>query len=554
MALGIVAAASPVPAHHGAQAPPPGPVAAQSGAVETIFTIFARGTQVGVERVAVSQTGEGWTIASSSRLEAPLNLTLRRAEARYDAAWRPRSLTMDGAFRETPIELRTTFSGTAASSQFLQDGQRREKTDTVAADTVILPNNFYGTYAVLARRLAAIQPGGEVRAYVAPQAEIAIRLDRVGTERLQTAGRSFVARRFFITFQNPATPLAGEVWAEEDGRLVRITIPAAEVDVVRADVASVAARRQLVHREGDEDVRVPTAGFTLAGTLSRPPATQAVPAGGRLPAIVLIAGSGPMDRDEVAFGIPIFGQLASALADAGFLVVRYDKRGVGQSGGRVESATLADYAVDARAVVQFLAKRKDVDPERIAMVGHSEGAWVGMLAASADKRVARLVAIAGAGTTGAQLVLEQQRHLLERMSLSDAERRERIEMQARIVAAVQGKGPWDGIPAEYRKQADTPWYASLLAFDPVRVMPRVRQPVLIVQAALDTQVPPHHGKVLEQIAASRKKDPGHALVTLEGLNHLLVPAMTGEVDEYGALGDRSVSPEVAKTIAAWLQK
>jgi len=554
MALGFAAAAPPALARHASQAAPPGPAAARNGAVETTYTIFARGTRVGVERVTVSQTGDGWTIASSSRLEAPLNLTLRRAEARYDREWRPRSLTMDGAFRETPIELRTTFSGTTAASQFLQDGQRREKTDTVTADTVILPNNFYGTYAVLARRLAAIQPGGEVRAYVAPQAEIAIALDRVGTERLQTAGRRFVARRFFVTFRNPGIPLAGEVWAEEDGRLVRITIPAAQVDVVRDDVASVAARRQVVHREGDEDVRIATPGFTLAGTLSKPPAARAAPAGGRLPAIVLVPGSGPMDRDELAFGIPIFGQIASALADAGFLVVRYDKRGVGQSGGRFESATLADYAMDARAVVEFLARRKDVNPKRITVVGHSEGAWVGMLAASDDTRVARLVAINGAGTTGAQLVLEQQRHLLERMNLPDGERRERVDLQARIVAAVQGKGSWDGIPDEYRKQTDTPWYASLLAFDPVRVMPKVEQPVLILQAALDTQVPPHHGRALAQLAAARKKDPGHELVTLEGLNHLLVPATTGEVDEYGSLGDRSVSPEVAKTIAAWLQK
>ena len=87
----------------------------------------------------------------------------------------------------------------------------------------------------------------------------------------------------------------------------------------------------------------------------------------RLPAVLLVGGSGPTDRDELVFGIPIFGQLADAFADAGFIVLRYDKRGVGQSGGRDEAATLADYAEDVRAAVRFLSQRKDVDPKRIAV-------------------------------------------------------------------------------------------------------------------------------------------------------------------------------------------
>ena len=102
-----------------------------------------------------------------------------------------------------------------------------------------------------------------------------------------------------------------------------------------------------------------------------------------LPAIVLVAGSGPSDRDETVAGIPIFGQLAGALADAGFLAVRYDKRGVGQSGGRPESATLADYAEDLRAVVRFTSDRKDVDRRRVAIVGHGEGGMLGLLTAAA---------------------------------------------------------------------------------------------------------------------------------------------------------------------------
>ena len=104
---------------------------------------------------------------------------------------------------------------------------------------------------------------------------------------------------------------------------------------------------------------------------------------------MLVGGSGPTDRDELAFGIPILGQLAGALADAGFIVVRYDKRGVGQSGGRAEAASLADYADDVRAAVKLLSERKDVDPQaHRASSATAKAASVALLAAAKDKRIA----------------------------------------------------------------------------------------------------------------------------------------------------------------------
>ena len=101
-----------------------------------------------------------------------------------------------------------------------------------------------------------------------------------------------------------------------------------------------------------------------------------------MPAVIL-QRSGWAIATASSQGIPTLAQLAGAIADAGFLAVRYDKRGFGQSGGRSESATIQDFAEDVRAVVRWLEKRKDVDPKRIAVVGHSEGAWVALLAARA---------------------------------------------------------------------------------------------------------------------------------------------------------------------------
>ena len=156
----------------------------------------------------------------------------------------------------------------------------------------------------------------------------------------------------------------------------------------------------------------------------------------RHPVVVLVGGAGAVDRDETVADIPIFGQLAGALADRGFMVLRYDKRGVGQSGGRVETVTLQDYADDAIAIVKWLARRDDVDPRRIAVLGYGEGGAAAMLAAAREKKIASLVLVAANGTSGADLVLEQQRHQLDLMKTSDAERQAKIDLQQRVQTAV----------------------------------------------------------------------------------------------------------------------
>ena len=250
-------------------------------------------------------------------------------------------------------------------------------------------------------------------------------------ERVQTTARAFETKHYKLTAQNPGGPIPIEVWADDRDHLMRVKIAQSQIEVVREDIAVVSTRQQTSFRANDETVWVLANGFNLAGTVSKP-ASAAPPAAekdkkdkgkdkpAKLPAIVLVAGSGLVDRDETVAGIPIFAQLANSLADAGYLVVRYDKRGVGQSGGRMESATLTDYAEDLRAVLRYSTdKRKDVDGDRIAVVGHSEGAAIAMLAAQRDKKIRALVLMAGPGTTGAELILEQQAHALGRMNLPE---------------------------------------------------------------------------------------------------------------------------------------
>jgi hypothetical protein len=343
--------------------------------------------------------------------------------------------------------------------------------------------------------------------------------------------------------------MEAEIWADTTGRLLRFSVPAQALEVVREDIASVAARRVTVSRPNDEPIKIAAAGFSLAGTISKPAAS-----GQPLPSVILLGGSGPTDRDETLFGIPILGQLAGVLADAGFLVLRYDKRGVGQSGGRLDSASFADLAEDARLAVRYLADRKDVDPKRIALAGHSEGGAVAMLTAARERGVAALVLISTNAVTGADLILAQQKHALDRTKLSDTEKQAKIDLQKRIhEVVITGKG-WDTLPADVRRQVDSPWFQSLLTFDPAKAMSGVRQPLLIVQGELDTQVEPSNADGLQALAAARKNRPHVDVVKVPGVNHLLVPATTGEVEEYATLKDRRISPILTGSIVNWLQK
>jgi hypothetical protein len=178
---------------------------------------------------------------------------------------------------------------------------------------------------------------------------------------------------------------------------------------------------------------------------------------------------------------------------------------------------------------------------------------VALLAASREKKITGVISISAPASTGAELVLEQQRHQLEQMKVPDAERQAKVALQKKIhEAVITGKG-WEEIPPELRKQADSPWFQSLLTFDPAKVIEDVRQPLLIIHPELDRQVPVAHA---DKLAALAKEGRSRSVevVTVRGVNHLLVPATTGEVGEYGSLTDRNVSKDVTKAVIDWLAK
>ena len=217
------------------------------------------------------------------------------------------------------------------------------------------------------------------------------------------------------------------------------------------------------------------------------------------------------------------------------IVVRYDRRRGGQSGGRTETATITDYADDVSAVVKWLSKRDDVDGRRLVVAGRGDGGAVAPIAASRDRSTDGLIQ-PDAGGPGRISCSSSSSACLDGLKLPAEERQARIDLQKRIQAAVISGTGWQGVPDNMRKQADTPWFKSLLTYDPAQVMPKVKQQLLIVQGDLDRNVPPSEADRLGERARARKK------------------AQAAEVVHVPDADQKLASPKVAAAITEWIKK
>jgi dipeptidyl aminopeptidase/acylaminoacyl peptidase len=146
-----------------------------------------------------------------------------------------------------------------------------------------------------------------------------------------------------------------------------------------------------------------------------------------------------------------------------------------------------------------------------------------------------------------------QRLAVEASNLPQAKRDKRLALQQQVQQAVlTGKG-WEGVPPAVRRAADTPWFQSVLAYDPAKVLKDVRQPLLILHGEVDREAPVAHAEKLAALA-QQGKSKSVDLVVVRGVNHLLAPAVSGNTTEYGTLTDRNVSKDVLTAVTGWLTK
>ena len=315
----------------------------------------------------------------------------------------------------------------------------------------------------------------------------------------------------------------------------------------------------------DEDVSYgnKSAGITLAATLTIPPGK------GPFPAVLLIAGSGPNNRDESVAGHSPFLVLSDYLTRKGIVVLRADKRGIGKSGGNYAAATTIDFAKDAEAGVAYLETRPEVDRHKIGLIGHSEGGVIAPMVAAEDSDVAFIVMMAGSGVPGDDLIVEQTLLIAEASGVSHDEAEKSAAEERKILTLVEqekddtelakklrvelaGKAPEATLNAQI-KALSSPWYRGFIQYDPTTALRKVTCPVLALIGQKDTQVPPDQNLPAIRKALQAGGNKNFEVDELPGLNHLFQSADTGSPSEYVKI-EETVSPVALEKMASWILK
>ncbi len=314
----------------------------------------------------------------------------------------------------------------------------------------------------------------------------------------------------------------------------------------------------------------------LAGTLTMPEKE------GSFPAVILISGSGPQNRDEEIYGHKPFLVLADHLTKNGIAVLRFDDRGTGESTGDFTTATSTDLAADVESAIKYLQTRKEINKNQIGLIGHSEGGIIAPMIAGNSKDVSFIVLLAGTGIPGDQLLLMQQELIMKanRSSESDLNNLQAITKGAyKIIKETENTDSLKSeLTAYFKQNADifpnslkpegiseddmialqvnqlsNPWMTFFIKYNPVPALEKVKCPVLALNGEKDIQVP---AKVnLEAIENALKKGGNQNVTTKElpNLNHMFQECETGLPGEYSQI-EQTFSPVALSEITNWILK
>lgn len=312
---------------------------------------------------------------------------------------------------------------------------------------------------------------------------------------------------------------------------------------------------------------------TLAGTFTFPKKK------GKFPAVVLISGSGPQNRDEELLGHKPFLVLADYLTKNGIAVLRFDDRGTAQSKGNFSLATTENFATDVEAAINYLKTRKEVNKSKIGLIGHSEGGIIAPMIASKSKDVSFIVLLAGSGIRGAELLLLQQQLVKKASGISDEDLadsqafykglfeiitdvKNETEMQTafdnylKLATQKMPEAEKGGMTnADFIKLMDrqmlSPWMKYFLRYDPAPALEKVTIPVLALIGEKDLQVPPKENLQAIKTALEKGDNKKNTLKELPNLNHLFQESTTGSPSEYAEI-EQTFSPEAMKEILNWI--
>ena len=320
----------------------------------------------------------------------------------------------------------------------------------------------------------------------------------------------------------------------------------------------------------------------LAGTLTLPKSD------GPLPAVILITGFGPQDRNDSVFGHKPFLVLADHLTRLGIAVLRVDDRGVGGSTGNFSEATSEDFASDVLAAIAYLKTRSEIAHEKIGLVGHSEGGLIASMVAAQSRDVAFVVMMAGPGLKGDQIVVGPGGADYKGGLMRDDVVAEIRAAQDRIFAIIkkQGKDPTvletrirreagvfcdlgerirteapeskkeatEAVAAAIESQTQlflSPWFRFYLMYDPRTALMKVKCPVLAINGERDIEALARENLEAIRLALGSGGNKDYTVLMLPKLNHLFQTAETGAISEYEQI-EETMSVSALDMLSNWI--
>jgi len=503
------------------------------------FALYSGRERIGTERYAVY---------ADSFATSAVELNVMGREVRFEVRVRYRGGNPIGyELTQAPnIKLTAEFTGTQA--KITSPAGAREL--TLPGGTVIVENNVIEHHALLLQRYDLQAKGKQTIPILVPSVMMATQaeVEYLATSTEMINQQPHRIHRFRVVV---AGMVSLDLTCDERLRILNESIPAQNMEVVRAGYEAFRSPPNIPDVHSDTfhslEVAVPsTEAVTLAGTLTLPKKAAA-----KYPAVVLISGSGPQDREEntpPALNLYLFRYIANALAAEGLAVLRCDDRGVGKSTGNFRKGTLKDFIADARAQVAFLRGRDDIDPRRIAVLGHSEGGCIASILAAEDRDVAACVILASSSKPLDALLIEQLEYQASNEDFPESVRatiRDLMAPTRQVIAdAKAGKDSSTALPY------NLDWLRQHFTHDPLATITKVKCPVLILQGEKDVLVPPYHAKALDKaLADAGNRD--HRVVVFPNLTHLFTQYPYHNPD-YKPEKANELSPAMLDTLRAWM--
>lgn len=389
--------------------------------------------------------------------------------------------------------------------------------------------------------------------------------------------------RFEMRGEMPTAVFEGEVQGEAMTGTYRQSAFKGQFSLERVDLpatvpTALTPQADLPYLE--ENIRFQNGAIDLAGTLTLPET------GGPFPAVVLISGSGLQDRDNAHYSLPNyrpFRWIADRLAREGIAVLRYDDRGTGESvGGKNGTDTTFDYAEDAESALEYLIARSEIDPQKVGLLGHSEGGMIAAIVAARNPKAAFVVSMAGAGVPGFDLMLRQGELFARAEGRTEAEVREQVEASRKEMELIAAQD-WPALEQFlyeetlkfYRSLPDDQrvpdaeleqtareqaarnmegmqgWFYTFVTEDPAKYWEEVRVPVLALFGEADMQVDPEQNSPAMQAALAAGGNPDVTVIIVPEANHLFLADPMGGTADYSQLA-MEFAPGFLDTLSEWL--